>query len=200
MKKTKSEKTELERRLEEEMLKERLDEGTQDALTPEEEMTVLGEATEHDMLRLAAEMDEMRDQLMRARADFDNYRKRTARDHERMRQMAAESLMRALLPVMDHLELAILHKDDTSGSLIEGVELVLKQFSEVLQQHGLRPIAAEGEDFNPRIHEAVTQLPSTEIPEDKVAKVFQRGYTIGEQVIRPARVAVSSGASTTNET
>ncbi|MBX7258637.1 MAG: nucleotide exchange factor GrpE [Candidatus Hydrogenedentes bacterium] len=187
MKKGHSEKTELEKRLEAEAEAE--------AKAAQEEAgdeSAGGEtAPSADVAALIKERDDLADKLLRARAEFDNYRRRVARDSERARQMAAEALLRDILPVIDHLELALRHKDDQSGALAEGVEMTVKSLHEVLRRHGLEPIAAEGEPFNPEVHEAIMRRPSEEHPQDTVLEEFQRGYRLGTMVLRPTKVVVS---------
>lgn len=143
---------------------------------------------------LQQERDEFRDQALRARAEFDNYRKRMARESEATRKTAARSLMRDLLPVVDNLERALSHVEDKSDGLAQGVEMILRQFADVLSAQGLDPIPAKGEPFDPNFHEALTHQPSTEYPADTVIEEFQRGYRLGDFVLRPSQVVVSSGA------
>lgn len=143
---------------------------------------------------LTAEVDELKDQLLRNRAEFDNYRKRTAREIERIRKTASESVIHELLPVLDNLELALDHAQDTGGPLADGVKMVLEQLLDVLKHNGLEPIEALGQPFDPNFHEAVSQVESEEVSKDKVAVEFQRGYKLGGQILRPSKVVVSLGA------
>jgi len=150
-----------------------------------------------DVSALTAERDELKDQLLRSRAEFINYRKRTAREVERIRKTAAEGLVRDILPVLDNLERALAHATgdaaaDAAG-LAEGVEMVLKQLCGVLSQHGIAPIPALGERFDPNLHEAVVRLPSTEYAADMVMQEFQTGYRMGDFVLRPTKTGVSAG-------
>lgn len=154
-----------------------------------------------DFERLATELDEriaetqtLRDQLVRTHADFDNYRKRTARDLEHLRKTATEALLKELLPVVDNLERALGHSDALANGLAEGVQLVLNQLRDVLAARGVEAIAGTGEPFDPNVHEALAHMPSETHPADTVAEVFQRGYRIGSYVLRPAQVVVSSGS------
>ena len=140
-----------------------------------------------------AERDALQDQLLRARAEFDNYRRRVARENEQLRTTAAQALMRDLLPIVDNMERALSHVEDKTDGLALGIEMVLKQFTGVLSARGLEPIAAKGEPFNPHVHEALTHQPSLEYPADTVMEEFQRGYRLGELVLRPTQVVVSSG-------
>lgn len=140
-----------------------------------------------------AELNTVKDQLLRTVADFDNYRKRVARDQERMRQTAAESLVRDLLPVLDNLERALEHADASEG-IAQGLEMILTQFRNTLTQHGVQAIPAVGVVFDPNIHEALMEMESADIPAGHVAQEFQKGYWLGSRVLRPGKVAVSKGA------
>lgn len=143
---------------------------------------------------LVAERDELKDQLLRARAEFDNYRKRIQRESELQRKRAAEKLLLDLLPVLDNLERALNHGQDTGESgLIEGVSMVFKQFLGVLDNYHVTPIVAVGELFDPNLHDAMTQQPSETYAEGVVMNEFERGYYIGDAVLRPSKVLVSSG-------
>ncbi len=141
----------------------------------------------------ADEIAALKDQLLRARAEFDNFRKRTAREVERIRKTAAESLIHELLSVVDNLELALQHGDGDKNSLAEGVRLVHKQILDVLERNGLERIDAVGKKFDPNIHEAVAQSASDEVEADHVINEFQRGYRLGGQILRPSKVLVSRG-------
>jgi molecular chaperone GrpE len=147
------------------------------------------------LVAVEGERDEYRDQLLRARAEFDNFRKRTARDSEQLRKTAAQSLVLDLLPVVDNLERALDHIEDREHPLAQGMDMVKKQFADALARHGVAPIQALGQVFDPNLHEALSHQPSGEFAADVVAVEYQRGYTIGGQVLRPAKVVVSSGPS-----
>lgn len=201
MRRAQPHKTELEKRLEAEAQAEAEAEAEAEVEAGVEAAAATGESPGPepapepavDVEALQKERDAIADQLLRARAEFDNYRKRMAREAERTRQVAAESLIRDILPVVDHLELAMRHKDDHAGALADGVAMVLRQFHEVLGKHGLEPIAAHGEPFDPTVHEAVMQRESGEVPPESVVEEFQRGYRLGPMVLRPAKVVVSVG-------
>lgn len=200
MKKIKSERTALERRLEEEMRRESQEESVQAVQTEAAQENVapqsdtLEEDVERDIDTIETEIEEMRDQLLRARADFDNYRKRMAREAERTRKLAAEALLRDLLPVIDNLDRALNHHEESpTEALVNGLKMVLKQMHDVLDRSGVRPIAAVGEVFDPQVHEAVAHTPSTKIDRDNVMEEYQRGYLLGDVVLRPSKVVVSSG-------
>lgn len=142
---------------------------------------------------MQAERDALQDQLLRARAEFDNFRRRVARENEQLRTTAAQGLVRDLLPIVDNMERALSHVEDKTDGLALGIEMVMKQFTGVLAARGLEPIAAKGEPFNPHVHEALTHQPSAEYPADTVMEEFQRGYRLGDFVLRPSQVVVSSG-------
>jgi molecular chaperone GrpE len=147
-------------------------------------------------VELAARIEEcesLKDQLLRARAEFDNYRKRTAREMERVRRTASENLLQELLPVIDNVERALGHAGESGDGFAQGIKLVYSQFADVLKANGVEAIPALGMPFDPTVHEALSQLPSEEYAPDHIMEEFQRGYRIGDHVLRPAKVVVSSG-------
>jgi molecular chaperone GrpE len=164
-----------------------------EAASAEADGPAAAETAVADIEALAAERDQLKDQLLRARAEFDNYRKRTARDIERIRKTAAESLVRDLLPVIDHLELALDHADQASQAVADGVQMVAQQFAEVLSRYGVEPIPAVGEVFDPNVHEAMMQRADDTSAPNTVLEEFQRGYRMGDLILRPAKVVVCSG-------
>jgi molecular chaperone GrpE len=141
---------------------------------------------------LEAERDELLDRLRRVSADFDNYRKRATRDQESLVARAHERLMKALLPVVDDLERALVAAaEHEEAKLHEGVELVARELSAALRREGLEEIETDG-PFDPHVHEALLSQPS-EAEEGAVIEVLQKGYRLGDRVLRPARVVVSQG-------
>jgi molecular chaperone GrpE len=196
--------SELERRLREKAEAESSTEHSHAALpseevsnptAPEEEVEDPLEGID-PVAALTEECDELRDQLLRKSAEFDNYRKRTAREVERIRKTAAESLIHELLTVLDNLGLALSHVENESDPLAQGVTMVHKQMDDILRRNGLEPIEASGKPFDPNVHEAVAQVDSEEVPPGHVVQEYQRGYTLGGQILRPAKVVVSSETST----
>ncbi len=131
--------------------------------------------------------DEYLDALQRLKAEFDNYRKRVARDQQELAARAHERLVKELVPVLDDLERAIAHE----GDIEEGVKLVHRALSEALAKEGLTQIETDGK-FDPHTQEALLAQPS-EAEEGTVIQVLQKGYTLGDRVLRPARVIISSG-------
>ncbi len=163
---------------------------TETAAAPPEDAAA---ALSRELEALVQERDTLKDQMLRLRAEFDNSRKRNLREMDRVRKTAAEGLIQNLLPVLDNLERALDHMDDTSGEMARGIELVLGQFRAVLAGAGLEAIPAEGAPFDPKVHEALSCVPSEEYPADIIMEECQRGYRIGDYVVRPAKVIVSKG-------
>lgn len=140
------------------------------------------------------EIAEAQDRYLRTYAEFENYRKRTQRDMADFRKYANEQMALDLLTVVDHLGLAIKHGQESGGNsqgLQEGVELVRKQFLDLLEKYGIKPFKAEGEPFDPKLHDAMMQVETDSLPENTVAQVFQEGFTYHEKILRHARVGVS---------
>jgi molecular chaperone GrpE len=141
---------------------------------------------------LQRERDEYLDSLQRLKAEFDNYRKRVARDQQELVVRAAERLVKELLPVLDDLERALeAATEHEEVKLEEGVRLVHRQLADALSKEGLTEIPTEGK-FDPHTQEALLSQPS-EADEGTVIQVLQKGYMLGTRVLRPARVVVSSG-------
>jgi len=155
-------------------------------------------AAEEKLAALEAERDELLDRLRRTAADFDNFRKRAARDQENLVARAHERLMKALLPVVDDLERALVAAaEHEEAKLEEGVRLVARELHEALKREGLEEIEADGK-FDPHVHEALLSQPSEE-EEGAVIEVLQKGYRLGDRVLRPARVVISQGVAQETE-
>lgn len=150
-----------------------------------------------DLKARAAKADENWDKYLRAIADLENYRKRVAREKEELARFTSERVVSALLPVLDNLERAIdaaqKHGAD-NASLLDGITQVYSQFRRALVEFGLQDVTANaGHPFDPKVHEAVSQVESDEHPEGHVVEQLQRGYKLAERLLRPARVVVSKG-------
>lgn len=150
------------------------------------------EALNKKLEEQSSECEQLKDQLLRVRADFDNYRKRMLREMNQIRQTASANLIRALLPALDNLERALAHASAEEG-FVEGVGMVYKQFQEVLANEGLEPLAALHEIFDPNIHDALATMPSENVEAGRIMEEYERGYRLRDTVLRPARVVVSSG-------
>ena len=145
------------------------------------------------------EAEEANDKYRRTYADFENYRKRMQRDQAEFRKYANEQMALELLTVLDHLSLALKHANEGGSSgdaLQQGVEMVYKQFRDVLEKFGITPFKAEGEPFDPATHEAMMQVETSDVPENRVVQVFQDGYLYHEKILRHAKVGVSKKPST----
>lgn len=157
---------------------------------PVEEIEKLAQALEQKTREAA----EAQDRYLRTYADFENYRKRMQRDTADFRKYANEQLASELLSVVDHLGLALKHADDApqnAQGLREGVELVHRQFRDVLEKAGVKPFASQGQPFDPARHDAVMQVETADLPENTVAQVMQEGYLYHDKVLRHAKVAVA---------
>ena len=131
------------------------------------------------------------DSYLRLAADFDNYRKRVAREQVELTRRANERLLNELLPVLDDLERALeAAAEHEEAKLEEGVQLVHQSLSSLLERHGLTEIVADG-PFDPHVHEALLTQPVDGAEEGDVLQVLQKGYKLGERVLRPARVIVA---------
>ncbi len=144
-----------------------------------------GEAGRMEAL-LAAE----KERALRLRADFDNYRKRTERERADIERYALVETLRDLLPVVDNLERA-LSAPSEAEDLRKGVEMIVRQFHEILKRYGLSPIPALGERFDPAVHEAVFHEETDSVTAPTVSMELQRGYRLNERLLRPSLVKVS---------
>ena len=144
-----------------------------------------------ELAQVTRERDEYLDALRRLKAEFDNYRKRAAREQADLISRATERLVNQLLPVLDDLERALgaaeRHED---AQLVEGVKLVEQSLRNALRKEGLVEIETEGA-FDPHVHEALLTQPSDDVESGTVLEVVQRGYRVGDKVVRPARVIVA---------
>lgn len=137
----------------------------------------------------------LNDRLLRLQADFDNYRKRIDRERKDWAVFANEKLLKDLLPALDTFELGLANgeKAGAPAALLEGLRLVRTQFESALAKSNVTPIDAEGQPFDPNLHEAITHMPSPEVPEGTVIAQTRRGWKMGDKLLRPSQVVVSSG-------
>jgi molecular chaperone GrpE len=144
-----------------------------------------------------AEVSELKEQILRQKAEFDNFRKRSRREMEDFRKFAVENIMFDLLDVCDNFErvLFTFRKAEDVESVVNGVEMVFKQFISILEKEGLKKIECEGEEFDPHLHEATQHVESDQHPDNTIVEVCRPGYEFNSKVIRPARVAVSRQSS-----
>ena len=152
------------------------------------------EDVERRLAEVEAERDEYLNDVRRVAADFENYRKRAARDQESLVARAHERLVKELLPVLDDLERALeAAAEHEEAKLEEGVRLVARELESALAKEGLVEIETDGR-FDPHVHEALLSQPSDE-DEGAIVQVLQKGYRLGDRVLRPARVVISQGSS-----
>ena len=144
---------------------------------------------------LQADLDRFRDLALRSQADFDNFKKRAAREKEEGIKYANSSLLERLIAIVDNFELglAAAKGESEQAPVYSGMSMVLKQLTDFLAENGLEPIEAEGEKFDPNLHEAVAQEPSDDVPEGNVVRQMRRGYKLKDRLLRPSTVVVSSG-------
>ena len=143
-----------------------------------------------ELAALQAERDELFDRLQRLAAEFDNYRKRNARENAALTERANERLVKELIPILDDLGRALEAASEHEEAKLEGVRLVHRSLGDLLAKEGLAEIATDGR-FDPHVHEALLSQPSDE-EEGSVIEVVQKGYKLGDKVIRPARVVVAA--------
>ncbi|MEK7337863.1 MAG: nucleotide exchange factor GrpE [candidate division NC10 bacterium] len=143
------------------------------------------------------EIARLTDRLLRVVAEFDNYKKRVARDRADVVRTANEELLLELLPVLDNLEraLAAARNTDSTEALAEGVDMVIRLFQAVLERAGVKPIGSVGQPFDPNVHQAVAAVESPEGAGQTVVEEVQRGYWLHTKVLRPAMVKVSRAAA-----
>jgi len=153
---------------------------------------------------LQKENAELKDRLLRLAAEMENLRKRMAREIEDTRTYAITKFARDMLTATDSLSRALMvlpaeardSADPTVRSLIEGIEMTEREMQRLLSKHGVKPIEAEGQKFDPHKHQAMFEVPDPTRPEGTVVQVVQTGYAIGDRVLRPAMVGVAKGGGT----
>lgn len=162
----------------------------------EEEMTDLSTAEEieaaAEAFAGARESDDYQNKYVRLYAEFENYKKRVAREREDLLKHGNESLLYEMLPALDHLELALKHSGgDPNAGLVQGVEMTLKELQRTLEKFGLRRIEAVGKCFDPAVHHAMMQVEREDLDDKMVADELRAGYRYHDKVLRPSLVSVS---------
>ena len=144
---------------------------------------------------LQADLDRFRDLAMRSQADFENYKKRCAREKEEAIKYANKNLLEKLVSIVDHFELGLeaARGQSEKSPIYSGMSLVLKQLQDFLVENGLQPIEAVRQKFDPNLHEAIGHEPSDDVPEEHVIRQTRRGYRLKDRLLRPSTVVVSSG-------
>ncbi len=134
-----------------------------------------------------------KDRYARLLADFDNFKKRTARDREDTYRFAEADILKDILPTVDHLSLALANAKDKDDDFVKGVQLVYDSLLKALKEHGAEPFDSVGKVLDPERMEAIASLPSADVEEGKVSNEAKRGWVLKEKVLRAAQVVVSSG-------
>jgi len=148
-------------------------------------------AESSDLQKVKAERDALLDRLARLQAEFENARKRAAREQQEFREYAVTDSLKALLPVLDSFERALNATRVEKSEFRDGIELIYRQLQDALQKLGLRAIQAKGEAFDPRLHEAVEMVDTDEAADHSVLEELQRGYKLKDRLLRPAMVKVA---------
>lgn len=153
------------------------------------------EKEQESMDSLAKRLAEANDKYMRSRAELDNYRKRMQRDSGDIREYTKASTVEEFLSVFDHFQMAMDHVDQSPDfeTLKQGMQMILGEFKKTFENLGVKAIEAEGQEFDPNEHEAVAEENSEEMPPGKVLRQWKCGYRLGDRLLRPATVIVSSG-------
>jgi molecular chaperone GrpE len=148
-------------------------------------------ARDPEYQKLKAERDTLLDRLARLQAEFENARKRSVREQQEFRDFALADALKSLLPVLDSFERALQHHHGAKSEFRGGVELIYKQLQDALEKLGLQPISAKGEMFDPRWHEAIEMVDTSQAEDHQVLEELQRGYKLKERMLRPAMVKVA---------
>ncbi|HLJ26171.1 MAG TPA: nucleotide exchange factor GrpE [Candidatus Angelobacter sp.] len=151
-----------------------------------------------DTQKLKAERDNLFDRLARLQAEFDNYRKRASKENADFRDFAVADAARSLLPVIDSFTLALKNAQANPEDFKKGVELIHKQLQEAVQKMGVQRIPAEGQPFDPRLHEAIEVVESNKVADNHVLEELQPGYKIKDRLLRPAMVRVAKNNTSVN--
>lgn len=140
---------------------------------------------------LEAELKEKSDRILRLQADFENFRRRTAKEKEELAAVITQNILGDLLPLLDNFERAMAVEQTDGEAFQKGVEMIFTQLREVLDKHGLQSIEAEGQTFDPNFHRAVMRVEDSDAPDGTITQVLQKGYQAKGRVIRPAMVQVA---------
>ena len=190
----KSEKIKVHTKAEETVIEDKIDqnndsnkEGKAETLDPLKEM-------EEKLESMGQEVKENYDRFLRVSAEFENYKKRAAREMNDFRKFANESFVKAMLPVVDNLDRAIESSNNdkhADTSMLEGVDMILKEILKIFEQFNVKPFESLGKTFDPSLHQAVMQEETEIYPENSVVNELQKGYMMHDRLLRPAMVVVS---------
>ena len=165
------------------------------AATPPPEIGLPTATPEERIAALQAERDETKDRMLRIAADFENWKKRARKEQTDSESRIREAVLKDMLEVVDNLERAtsayVENGSVDGAAVLKGVNLVLRLFQSKLERYGVKPFDAKGQPFDPHMHEAISQVPTAEVAPGTVANEMQKGYRIGDKLLRPAIVAVA---------
>lgn len=150
------------------------------------------EALKGQVEKLTGDLQEKKDRLLRLQADFDNFRRRSAKEREEISAVVTQNFCKDMLPLLDNFERAMTAETKDVEAFQKGVEMIFTQFQEVLKKNGLEQIEAVGQKFDPNFHQAVMRVEDPEKEDDTVAQELQKGYMVKGRVIRPSMVQVVS--------
>ncbi len=152
-----------------------------------------GKKKDKELEKLTAEVEFWKDKAQRTAAEFDNYRKRKEKEVAESWKLATEEFVKKLLPIVDDFERSIesAQSDENFQALKQGLELIYQSLKRLLESEGVQEMQAHGQEFNPEFHEALMQMEKEGTPENIVLDVHQKGYVLGDKIIRPAKVVVS---------
>ena len=153
---------------------------------PKEEVTL----TKEELEKLQAAVQEKEERALRLQADFENFRRRTAKEKEELSAVVTQGILKDMLPLLDNFERAMAAEAKDIDSFKQGVEMIFKQFGEVLVKNGLEHIEVEGQKFDPNFHQAVMRVENPELEDETIAQELQKGYMVKGRVIRPSMVQV----------
>ncbi len=148
---------------------------------------------------LEEEYEKLKNDYLRLLAEFDNYRKRVSKEIEEAKEAAKRSIIKEFLVILDNLEKAIEMAYKHKDAIIEGIELSIKSFKDMLKKHGVEEINPKEESFDPNLHDALMTQESDELPKNTVIQTVEKGYMLKDKLIRPAKVIVSSGKNEKNQ-
>ena len=140
--------------------------------------------------KLTADLKEKEERVLRLQADFENFRRRTAKEKEELSAVVTQGILKDMLPLLDNFERAMAAEAKDGEAFQKGVEMIFTQFGEVLKKNGLEKIETDGQKFDPNFHQAVMRVQNEELEDDDIAQELQKGYMVKGRVIRPSMVQV----------
>ena len=165
--------------------------GSEEAGVPENQSAAAEAGSQDELRKLKQERDALYERLVRQQADFENQRKRIAKEQADYRDYALVDAIQQLLPIVDSFDRAIQHEGGEDEDFRAGVELINRQLHDALAKLGVRPIPAKGEPFDPHLHQAVQMVDTDDVPDHHVVDELQRGYKLKDRLLRPAMVRVA---------